>query len=531
MAFYDQDEDEGQAVAEGGSVSTGPQSSVISGQGSGGGQGVGATTQSKNAPDKPGNFVGIHDYLKANKPQAEKLGNKVAGQLGSDIAQAQTGVGGLQSAFDQKVKGGQIANIDTAVDEGKGLINKAATQGQSSADDAKRFGEIYNAQYKGPNSLVDATDVYQPVANQVNKASTNANLTKTEEGRQELLRNQAMSPTYSRGAQRFDSYLLGGAENQAKLGQQRTAADALKTQLGAEETAAGEKVSAAKTQAQNTADAIRAAFGKFDDPSTVENEAAGALGNYQNDINSQLASETDFVNALQGRVDSGTLTDADLQKLGLLNDSTYGVDFKNYFQKSVPTAAGVTDAQEKARYDALMQLGGLSGGMYGGASPTDFGSYSPAAGLNEFKQAVADKKNLYEVTQAKQKAKDVVDFFRSGGAGWDVGAGSTNALLQNLLDAKNADEIAAAHEAFNKGYGGTANYFAPQVALESYLKDTLVNARNQNLINNNTVPSLPTTDQGEIDWSQIDAPTGGAGKGGSPKINPNDILPPKKKGA
>lgn len=513
MAFYEQDEDENQqdpnaqGAAQQAPSPTGSQ--TIAGGSSAAPGGSSVAPKAAGAPDKPGNFVGLKDYLNANRVQSQKLGNQVSGNLNQNISQASQALGGLQGAFGEKVKSGQIANLDTATDEGKGLIDQAAKEGKVTDEGKQRYGEIANAQYKGPNSLAEATDIYQPVVAQVNKANTDAGLTTTEEGRQQLLRNISKSPSYTAGAQRFDSYLLNNPESMTKLGDARKNAAGLQTQLGTEESTATDTAKKAAQQAQSVQDAIRSAFGKFDDPSTPENEALGALGNYQGEVQGNLSQAQQYGNDLANHVNNGQMTMDDLARLGLKNDSTYGIDFKNYFQQGVPTAAGVTTPEEKARYDALLALGGVQGGMYSGSAPDEFGNYKPTSNLDAFQSAVADQKKLYEVTQAKQKANDLTNFLRHGRQGVTIGGGIMDNYLKGIEKGNNADEILAAlqqMEAYEKSQGINSNYYGQQSALRNYLTNDLQKARDKTLVGN--TPDLPTKNDGSIDWGAIKAPKG-----------------------
>ncbi len=520
MAFY-QDEEDKQDPNTQGAAQQGPTGSGIitgtEGSGTSGAQSAPSSAPTA-APDKPGNFVGLKDYLNANRVQSQKLGDQVAGNLNQNTSEASQALGGAQGAFDQKVKGGQIAGFEGAQEEGKGLINNAATQGKTSAQDAARFGEITNAQYKGPNTLAEAADVYQPLSDKVNKANTQAGLTNTEEGKQTLLRGMNQSPNYTQGSQRFDSYLLNDPNNRSKLEQARTGAGALQGQLTEQEQMAAQKAQSAQAQAKATADAVRSAFGRFDDPSTPENEAAGATGDYQKTIQKQLQDAQTYGQGLTSRVNSGGLTTDDLQKMGLQNLPTYGVDFKNYYQENNPTDAGVTTPEEKAKYDALSQLGGLQGGMYNGAGAGDFGNYSPGANKDAFNQAVGAQRDLYEKTNPLQRAQALAQRFNAA-----PGEGYYGRYKSAVGSAKNADDVQAALQALESeqtAHGVDPNFYSEEGDLRNYLSDTLPGMRSQLLSKQEAPPVLPVSGTG-IDWSQIQAPTGGASKYQDP-TNPED---------
>lgn len=529
MAFFDpsQLEDEESPNQGAAGEQTGPSGGLIGGGSSGGSPSAPAAA---GAPDKPGNFVGLKQYLDANRAQAQKLGNQVAGNLNQTVDDAKGAVGGVQGQFDEKVKGGQIGNFESALDEGKGLINQAATQGKVTNEGKQRFGEIANAQYGGPKTLSEASDIYQPVSQKVQGAQNKANLTTSEEGKQELLRGMTKAPNYTSGAQRFDAYLLNDPNSRAKLDQARTSASALSGQLSQEEQVAAQKAQAAQAQAKSLQDQIRAAFGRFDDPTTQDNEATGALGDYQNEIMKQVAEAKQYGDALTGRVNEDKITLEDLEKMGLQNMATYGIDFKNFYQPGIATAAGVTDQQERARYDALRELGGVDTGIYGGATNDEFGSYKPTANIDAFTKAVTDQKNLYEITQAKQRAADMVNYLRYGRPNMSiVGGGPWDNLLRGISEAQNADQVIAAKKAFddyNDSVGIYRDYYQPQKDLTNYLNNVLMPARADMLVGN--MPAMPKNPDGSIDWSQIQPPTGSAGKyQDMPEEDDDDFLPAK----
>lgn len=542
MAYYNEQEDEDQQDPNAqGAAQQGPTGSQIITGGSTGGN---AAPQAAGSPDKAGNFVGLKDYLGANRVQAQKLGDQVAGNINQSVDQAGQAISGLGGQFSEKIKGGQISNFDSALDEGKGLIDNAGKDGNPVNDQQKqRYGEIASAQYKGPNSLTEATDIYQPVVEKVGKANERANLTQTEEGKQTILREMSNSPTYTTGAQRFDSYLLNDPNFRSKADLARTNAAGLQGQLGEQDLASQQAATQAKSQAQSVQDSLKSYFGKFDDPSTPENEAGGALGGYQGDILKQLQEAKQYGSELTGRVNSGGLTLADLQKLGLQNDSTYGVDLKNFYQEGIPTEAGVTDASEKARYDALLSLGGLQGGMYAGAGEGDFGNYSPTANVDAYRQAVGDQKNVYENVNTQSKYQDLLGAINR--VPWDE---MTNVPIMNdrrnaarrfeqAAASGNADQISQALQAYraesdkfaNQAYGGKFDpgQSAEMAALETYLNQTLPETRNQYLSYEGKERNLPRTPSGDIDWGSVDQPTGGVGKG--PAEDLTGQMPDKKK--
>lgn len=255
MAFYEDDDQLQQqdpnAIPAG--QQTGGGSGLISGQGASPGSGATATP---NAPNNPGNFVGIKQYLDANKSQSAKLGDQVAGQVKSSIDTAANEVGSLSSRFNQQANAGQIANIQGAGQEAQNITQQAATGQGLGQDQQQRFGEIANAEYKGPNNITEA-GLYQPAYQAINKAQEYADLSKNESGNQALLRDIYKGAKYSEGENRLDSYLLNSGDNRQKLSQSRQDAQDLQGQFNAAAEGAEQYAKEQKALAESTAQAAR----------------------------------------------------------------------------------------------------------------------------------------------------------------------------------------------------------------------------------------------------------------------------------
>jgi hypothetical protein len=99
----------------------------------------------------------------------------------------------------------QAAAAQKALDE---LNSRQFTTGVD-ADLQKRFADIINARYSGPESL-RATGAYDEALNRVNKAQDLATMSKTAGGREDLLNTLYARPgsEYTRGMSRLDAALL-----------------------------------------------------------------------------------------------------------------------------------------------------------------------------------------------------------------------------------------------------------------------------------------------------------------------------------
>lgn len=377
MAFYNnEDEDQLDPNAPAAPQPSG-QSAIISGQGSTPGAGA------SKAPDNPGNFVGIKQYLDANKTQASKLGDQVSGQIAGSIQGASDEIGGIRDKFNQVADSGTIKNLNTAADDAKGIVGQAATGAFGKGptqDQQNRFKEVSTAQYKGPKAL-NETDFYQPAYSKVKEAQNYANLSKNESGNQQLLRDMYQDPSYSSGANRFDAYLLKNDEAQQKLASSRANAEGLQ---GAFDTADTNAAQYAKDLQAKT-DAVRqgARTGLEDTRVKRSDEVDAGL----KDIQSDWSSEYDqYVNLLNNS-DQGNnlaLNDEQMQKLGVNADQHIynmldGSNASNYLDLEAFDANKVIGKDEQAQLAALDQLAS----QYGGTQTNKYTQGELAGTLNK----------------------------------------------------------------------------------------------------------------------------------------------------
>lgn len=374
MAFFSEEEDE----ELGGGASTGPQSSQIVGS-----QGTVAGAPSNpaaQAPDKPGNFVGINTYLNANKNQAEKLGDQAANVINTSANEAKSGLNNIQNSFNQKAIGVQA-------DQGAmDVLNQGAEN--LDQNQKKTLKDQYNAQYTGPQDLTSESD-YGKVGGQINKAFQNISGSGTEQGRIGLVQQVNNKPR-TVGMDTFDNALLSGGGGRQKLAQ---AAEANKdvnqglldnANIAAQQKAADAKAltDATRTQTQGAVtgsrDSLVNSLGQRVDTKKSEQEA------YKEQIKNAL--NTGKLTAEQAR-----LLDLDPTK------RTFGLDLSKFSDNlSVAdndiTKADVAEENEIQRMNALYELMGEQ------ASPNLLGQKDGRFGLNlgyDFEAALADqKKNL-----------------------------------------------------------------------------------------------------------------------------------------
>lgn len=358
MAFYNPQEDEDQqdpnSLGGGSQVQSG--SSVITGGGIGGA----APAQKQNAPDRPGNFVNLQEYLNANKPQAAKLGDQAAGVINNSANQAREGITTLNQEAQNKITPTQSLAPD--------VVGKIQNNAESlTGDERKAVKNTASATYQGPQAATDLAS-YQAASDASNKAISNIDNSGTEQGRMNLV-SQINSKPRTQGMNVFDNALLQAGGGREKLAQASTANQDVRGGLGA------------ATQG------IQNQIGRADDPSTPDiDESTGAIGQtnnaqanayktVQDSLNAWKTGfqpkVTDAQNALTAQQNNLSQDIAD-DPYGLsinnanlfgLNggDRTYGLNLNDYINgasASDISAANVASPEDYARYGALADLSG-----------------------------------------------------------------------------------------------------------------------------------------------------------------------------
>lgn len=328
------------------------------------------TATANNARTNPGNFVGISQYLDANKPQAQKLANQVAGEV-TDAANTARNDLTAKVANTQKDIAANTINYD------QGAIDQL-NQDASKADFNKIQG-MKNATYAGPDSLgsIDSLANAQQAAKNVD----------TEAGRNQLVGNLYQNKPLKKGAQLFDNLLL-----QSAPGSQKTLQDAkrqadisgLEKNLADQQAIIAGQVNDARTTTANTARDTGTAITKAQQ--AFETALNGRVKQQQ-----QAAAESAqaTLDRLTGKLPQNSLTGGqDLSLLGI-NQDQYERLLKGIQGGYVdPNALGavirdpsninagnVASAEDYARYNVLKQLAG--GGSLLGDDASQAGTFNP----------------------------------------------------------------------------------------------------------------------------------------------------------
>ncbi len=408
MAFYNPDEDEeGQEQGQGGEqvgpVATGPEQSAIDS----------AAAGAAGGPAKAGSFVGISDYINANKPQSEKLAGQVAGNVDQKAKAVDDSLGGLQSSFNQAAEA-------EGVQEDQDLFNQVKTNASSVVSDPNKqnsFTKLRDASYSGPQTLQDVGggQAWGGLQSALDKAKQAKTAVGTEEGRMGLIKEISNNPRQSQGALTFDNLLLQSNPNASSKLQQAGSSlgDVDQRLAGAQQTAAQK---AAQVKAQNQAVAQKAR----------EAVSSGYTGLGEQLSQRELAAdqaEQARVAAIQQGIKSKQLSPEVLQELGMsADDTTFGVDlsqFINYQDRLDKNSVATQD--DLAQQAALRALAG----------ETDLGEEiinSAAVGqkgkgfdldLASYLAAQDQQKNAFN---SAFNSKDSTEWDRSSQNGSDVGA-------------------------------------------------------------------------------------------------------------
>lgn len=390
MAYYsNEDEEQLDPDAQQGQSLIGGESSQISGQGvSAGAAGAPTAVKSSTTPDNPGNFVGIQQYIQANKPQAEQLGTQAADIVTKSTEAARQSIGNLGQAASQQIKGQE------ALDQGViGQIGSGAEQlSQEQKDQAKK---VAAAQYQGPVDYTGLGESYSEAAKRTQEAQDRLKQVETEEGRTSLVSGIG-DQQRSKGVNVFDaallqagggrqkladvaaqnkdiSGLLGGAEQdiQQKIGQaqsttqasQKQAQDAINTALAQWKAGFAPKVDLARQALIDQQNRVMSDLGGADRYAlTPETMALLGLGTVAQDART-IQVPTFLYKDDPNHPDEMVLTP---QEIAAVRNKTYGVDLNKFITQADPTginAANVASANDYARYLALADLAGDTSGI------------------------------------------------------------------------------------------------------------------------------------------------------------------------
>ncbi len=363
MAYYNPDEEEQE---EQGPIATGAESGVLS-----------AGAEASSAGDAAGGpvkkaepFVGISQYINANKPQSEKLASQVVGKIDEKAQGVDSALSSAQNSFNQAADSQKVE-----ADEGLfGAVKSNAESVVGDAGKASQFTKLRDASYSGPQSIqdIDSGAAWGGIQSALQKAKQAKEAAGTEAGRMGLIKEVSNNPRQSQGALTFDNLLLQSNPNAAGMLQNAGASlnDADARISGAAESAAQKAKDIAAANAAVSSQAKGAVKSGFDNLFGAE---AGADGKYgtADDVNLNLSgslsaraqaakqAQSDAYGSLYENLRKNDLSAEDYSALGLNpNDKTYRANLLDYLSPNqdadIRTSAGDEDYARQAALASLM---------------------------------------------------------------------------------------------------------------------------------------------------------------------------------
>lgn len=390
------------------------------------------------APEQPTQkWATAQDYLKANQPQANILGQKVSESLTGTLGETQKIIGQEAEEAQQEIKAGTTEYNPDIVKTAK----ETPTEITGSPTKLQDFLKQWNASYTGPTDFA-STEHYQPAAQAAQKAKDTATQLGTTGGREELLGKQF--GTYGAGNRGLDQAVLQQAEQygqiQAMTPQFEKVQDYLKAKSG--EVGQAAQLGQFTTQAAKNMTQSEVQQGLED----FKNQIAAKTGQTQQQANKELQ---DLRAAL---INNQPLSDQQLQLMGITREQFNALQDKanklaeldpNFAvpaSATAPSAAGVRTAdvkanaargttsplqqyltlqnpeavynmgnvatpEERAKAEALAQLTGGTSFLPSSSAPGKLANFDYQKALNDY----AAKINEIETLNAEERARLIAE--------------------------------------------------------------------------------------------------------------------------
>ena len=177
-------------------------------------------------------FIGLQQYLNANRGAAQEMGSRVAGQVETAGQAAQAAVDAQQKELEAQIAAG-TPTADTN------------TWGLEPDEVAAKRAAGMGATYTGPAGM----EVSEGLNRQVSEAQRQAQLAGTDAGRSVLLRQGAPAGPYTTGQSMLDSFLVGRGAGE-RLDKAAARFGNLRAYLGSAQKGVAGKVGAAQEEAK-----------------------------------------------------------------------------------------------------------------------------------------------------------------------------------------------------------------------------------------------------------------------------------------
>lgn len=152
---------------------------------------------------RSGYFTDLQKYIQGNREGAEKLGEQIAGRIGTERQEAETAYGTLGKQFETEFAAG-MPKWDTNV---VNRVLNAPEVAIKEPETMKQFEKIRSGQYTGPAGLAETTG-YQEALKELQDITDFSQLAQTSGGRKELIRQIPGYNLASSGGLSLDQLLL-----------------------------------------------------------------------------------------------------------------------------------------------------------------------------------------------------------------------------------------------------------------------------------------------------------------------------------
>lgn len=304
-------------------------------------------TQKQADPSETGSgFVNLDKYLQANAGQ--NFGAQVIGKAQEQVDKAKTGQKEATGQVREQIQSANNLPNQTQVNEA--IANPTSAK-------PEEFQSWMNAKYNGPNDLSSNKNAYNQFWNPTTKAAESAKyLTGSATDRTSLLDSYFGKPgqNYTKGQQKLDSVLASGSQGFGANAQQiKNQSNLLNAQGNQRAQDLSNQATVRAGEVGQSAANARAAIGVDANGNILTGDKAGAIGKAQQKVEDGLKA------ANEARA-KGVLTPEQLQKLGIDQDTTYGINLKDYFK---PGEALNKDQymtpEQRAQIEALSKLAGV----------------------------------------------------------------------------------------------------------------------------------------------------------------------------
>lgn len=303
-----------------------------------------------SGPRKSGQYQNIQKYLAANAPQGEMIGQKVGGVVEKEVGEAQQA---------GQTLGGQVQKVE-AYDPTKVLGNlpQATEEEKKTYQTTKQTGG-----YTGPSDVTGLSG-YGAFQTEKGQAETTLGQAGTETGQRELVKTAYARPTYSTGQQTLDVSLLGQSAGGKQAIQDIT--QRYQPLVQALEGVTEQAQTGIQTAQQQAAQNLQAF-------APAEQQAQQAILSPIEQRAAQINQEQQAYNRYLQDLSDLNLTPETMQALGLTTGQrTFGLNLGQYVQAPTEqaTVQNIATAQERRRFNDLVNFLGVNAGQLGAGEPT-----------------------------------------------------------------------------------------------------------------------------------------------------------------